>query len=79
MPTRTMAKVMEVERVYLTVAETQRYLGFAGVDTQREWRDSGQIPYYMVGRIICYRKADIDKFMERHRITPVGASKIERN
>lgn len=67
---RATAKVKEVESPYLTVAETQKYLGFAGDDTQREWRDSGLLPYYMIGRQILYRKVDVDKFVEKHRITP---------
>ncbi len=74
---RTIGKVKEIEALWLTVAEVKRYLGFAGVDTQREWRDSGRLPYYLVGRVILYKKADIDRFVERHRITPVRATKIE--
>lgn len=79
MPRRVIAMVKEIEPTYLTVAGVQRYLGFGNVDTQREWRDKGRLPFYIVGRQILYRKADIDKFVERHRITPIGTTKLEIN
>jgi excisionase family DNA binding protein len=65
---RITAKVREIETIWLTVAEVTRYLGFASVDTQREWRDSGRLPYYLIGRVILYKKAEVDKFIEQHRI-----------
>ena len=65
---KTMVRVKEVEVLWLTIKELQRYLGFANIDTQREWRDSGKLPYYLLGRTILYKKTDVDKFMEQHRI-----------
>jgi len=65
---RTIGKTKDVEALWLTVAEVSRYLGFAGVDTQREWRDSGKLPYYLIGRVILYKKSEVDKFVEKHRI-----------
>lgn len=56
------------ERLYLTIAALTEYLGFGNSDTQREWRDNGELPFYMIGRQILYRKSDVDAFVEKHRI-----------
>ncbi len=72
---RTFAKVKEIEVVYLTVSETKKYLGFASVDTQRKWRESGMLPYFLIGRQILYKKSDVDRLVERHRIGPERMSK----
>ena len=44
------------------------YLGFGNGDTQKEWRDNGELPFYQLGRKILYRKDDVDAFVEKHRI-----------
>lgn len=75
---RTIGKVKEIEPLWLTIAEVKRYLGFANADTQREWRDSGKLPYHLVGRVILYKKTDIDRFVEQHRITPIGITQVEQ-
>lgn len=67
---RTGSTVSKVEKRWLTTTEAGKYLGFANHVTQREWRDTGQLRYYQVGRTILYDKADLDKFVEKHRITP---------
>ncbi len=78
MTRRIMAQVKEVEPMFLTVAETQKYLGgFGSRNVQRKWRETRQIPFYIVGGTILYRITDIDKFVERHRITPLKTTKIE--
>lgn len=56
-----------VEKRWLTVEELEEYLGFGNMDTQREWRDSGLLPYYRLGRVIVYDKNDIDDFVKKHK------------
>ena len=56
-----------IEKIWLTVADLQKYLGFANEATQREWREKGSLPYYTVGRVILYRKDEIDDFVRRHK------------
>jgi hypothetical protein len=72
-----MAKVVEVESPYLTVAELQKYLGVGTRNVQQRWRETRQIPFFIIAGKILYRKSDIDKFVERHRITPLRSTKIE--
>ncbi len=75
---RTYAKVRDLEPMYLSVSETQRYLGGIGSrNVQQRWRETRQIPFYIVAGKILYRKTDIDKFVERHRITPLKTTNIE--
>ncbi len=64
---RTLAKVKEIERIYMTVADVETYLGFGNADTQREWRKQG-LRHCVLKRVVLYRKDDIDRFIERHRI-----------
>lgn len=56
-----------IEKIWLTVTELQEYLGFANEAKQREWRERGLIPFYTIGRIILYRKDEIDDFVKKHR------------
>ena len=67
--TKTLAKVREViDSPWLTVIEAQKYIGMGNSNTQQEWRDSGQLPFYVIKRTILYKKSEIDKFIEKHRI-----------
>ena len=59
---------VKLEKRWLTVAEAERYLGFGNRDTQQEWRDSGQLPYSLVGRMIIYDVADLDRFINKHKV-----------
>lgn len=59
-----------IEKQWLTIGELAQYLGFGNYDVQQEWRDTAQLPYYQVGKKILYKKADVDRFVERHRMTP---------
>lgn len=67
-----MLRVVEAESPYLTVDELQKYLGFGTRSMQLRWRDSRLLPYYLIGNRIIYKKTDVDRFVERHRI---GVSK----
>lgn len=64
---KAIAKVT-CERLYLTIEMLTEYLGFGNGDTQKEWRDNGELPFYQLGRKILYRKDDVDAFVEKHRI-----------
>lgn len=59
-------KVM-IEKIWLTISQLAEYLGFANRATQQEWRESGELPYYRVGKNIVYKKSDIDEFIEKHK------------
>lgn len=63
------AKVSNVmiEKRWLTVGELEEYLGFGNMATQRDWRDSGLLPYYRLGRVIVYDKNEIDDFVKKHK------------
>jgi hypothetical protein len=62
----------------MSVADLQRYLGGIGSrNVQQRWREKRELPFYSVAGKILYRKSDIDKFVEKHRITPVATTKIE--
>ena len=69
---KTIHSVKKLEKRYLTVAETTKYLGFGTRNTQQAWRDSGQLPYYNIGRMIVYDVADIDAFVKKHRVYPIS-------
>lgn len=56
-----------VEKRWLTVEELEVYLGFGNMATQRDWRDSGLLPYYRLGRVIVYDKNEIDDFVKKHK------------
>ena len=62
------AKVTEVDKVYLSNREAMKYLDMSRGQIQR-LRDSAKIPYIKIGKHILYRKADIDRAVERYKIT----------
>jgi len=57
---------------YLTSKEAQEYLKVSSVTLWRLVKE-GQIPVYKIHNRNRYRKADLDKFMESHRIGPALA------
>lgn len=73
MARRTIANVKDIEPLYLTVAGLQKYLGVGTRNTQQVWRENRLLPFYMVAGKILYKKSDVDRFVERHRI---GAKSI---
>lgn len=56
-----------VEKIWLNCAQLTEYLGFGNRATQQEWRESGLLPYYRVGKNIVYKKSDVDEFIEKHK------------
>lgn len=57
-----------LEKIWLSSQQLTEYLGFGNRATQQEWRDSGLLPYYKVGKNIVYKKSDVDDFIEKHRV-----------
>jgi hypothetical protein len=77
---KTILQVKEVEPAYLTVSGLTKYLGgVCSRDVQQRLRETKQIPFYVVANKILYRKSDIDKFVERHRITLRNSTKLEQD
>ena len=56
-----------LEKIWITIPQLTEYLGFANRATQQEWRESGALPYYRIGKNIVYKKSDVDEFIEKHR------------
>lgn len=63
----TLASVVEVEKVWLSNTETQRYLGVSQAFLKR-LRQNGAVPFYKVGGKVFYRKRDIDRLVTRGRV-----------
>lgn len=60
-------KVTAVEKVWLSNGEAQAYLG-VGSDFMEGLRAKLMVAYYKVGHTIFYKKADLDRLLERNRI-----------
>ena len=60
-------KEIKIEKMWLTVGQLQEYLGFGNRATQQEWRDSGLLPYYRIGKVIVYNKNEIDDFVKQYK------------
>ncbi len=56
-----------MESGYLTVNEASRYLGIK-ISTLYAMVERKEIPHYRVGRLIKFKKADLDAFMEEYRL-----------
>ena len=63
---KKIGKVM-VEKIWLTIPQLTEYLGIANRATQQEWRESGALPYYRIGKNIVYKKSEVDEFVEKHK------------
>ncbi len=57
---------MTNERKYLSTKEAAEYLGVA-VGTLEQWRfRRKKLPFYKLAKLVLYRKADLDAFIESH-------------
>ncbi len=63
-----------MESGYLTANEVSHYLG-TKLSTVYAMVGRKEIPHYRVGRLIKFKKADLDAFMEEHRIDRVDVDK----
>lgn len=61
------------DRKLLNVEEAAAYLAIKP-GTLRIWKCTNryQIPYVRVGRLIKYHQADLDNFLSKRRVEPVG-------
>ncbi len=53
---------------YLNMREAIAFLGFGNPNTFREWRETGKLDYYKVGRSIVYSQKALIKFMNAHLV-----------
>ncbi len=59
--------VKTIDKVWLTQKSASAYLGVS-VDFIKDLRLSGQLPYYMLGKLVFIKKNDLDKIIEQHRV-----------
>lgn len=52
---------------WLSLQEAITYLGFGSKGLFQEWRETGRLTYYKPGKIILYKRADLDRLMENHK------------
>lgn len=60
-------KVLDTEKVWLSNAEAQSYLGMSA-GFFKDLRANGQIHFYKVRGAIFYKKSDIDRLVEKSRV-----------
>lgn len=71
---------IKIDKIWLSVKEIADYLGIGNSrTTQQEWRDSGELPYYRIGKQILYKKTDIDDFVEKHKENLIQAQNERTN
>ena len=58
------AQVKTVEKVFLSNKEAMKYLD-VGETTLKNWRASLMLPFYKIGSLIWYEKAELDKFIKK--------------
>ena len=60
------------EKKYLTIAETSVYLGLA-VSYLYKLTAKKEIPFYTpTGKKILFKRAELDEWVESHRVTPTA-------
>ena len=74
-----MKNSISIDKIWLSVKEVTTYLGFGNRATQQEWRDSGQLPFYRIGKQILYKKNDIDDFVEKHKENLIQVQNYGKN
>lgn len=62
------ATVATLDKVWLSNHEAQKYLGI-GPDFFKRLRSKGELRFFKVGTSVFYRKQDIDRLIERGRVT----------
>lgn len=67
METRNTVTIDISTKKWLNLQEAIAYLGFGSKGLFQEWRESGKLPHYKPGKMIIYKKSDLDKMMEGHR------------
>ena len=64
-----------MENSFLTVREASKYLGVKP-SSLYSLVEEKEIPHYRVGRLIKFKKADLDAFMEERRVDRVDIEKV---
>lgn len=66
---RTKAKVVAVEKVWLSNGEAAKYLGVSAKTLQR-YRDAARIGFYQIDgdRTIWYAKSDLDRLVKKAKV-----------
>ena len=64
-----------MDREFLNIREVGEYLGIK-ISTLYFYVENGSIPHYRVGRLIRFKKQDIDQWMARNRKEEINLSKI---
>ncbi len=59
--------VTDVEKVWLTTSAAMEYLGVSR-DFLDDMRKNAKISFYIWGRTVFFKKADIDKAIERGKV-----------
>ena len=61
----------------LSEREAAQYLGPIAVRTLQDWRSQGVGPAYSkLGKRIAYAVADLDAYLEAHRVEPKASSEL---
>lgn len=59
----------KIEELWINTAAAAQYLGVT-TRTIANYRERGQIPFAQVGRIIRYRREDLNRFLMEHYVKP---------
>jgi hypothetical protein len=57
-----------IVKKWLNEKEVVEYLGFGNEKSLREWRNSGNLPFYKIGGRFVYNIEDIDAYMNNFKI-----------
>lgn len=53
---------------WMNEKEAITYLGFGNTDHFARWRKDGSLPFFKVSSVRVYKRQDLDKLVEKHRI-----------
>jgi excisionase family DNA binding protein len=65
------------ESSFLTIQEVSNYLHIKPATLYAK-TEGGELPHYKIGRLVRFKKDDIDKWMEDQRHDPIDAGKAVR-
>lgn len=68
---------MQEEKMFWTVYEVAVYLGVKP-STVYSWVKAGEIPYYRIGKMLKFKRGDVDLWMENHRREGISVDKKTR-
>lgn len=66
---RKVANVVDIERVWMTTKDVEQYLGM-GRTFVDDLRKSGKLGFYLIGRTVFVKKAELDALIESGREIP---------